>query len=113
VTVGFNDWSAHRGRALPTEAEWMEFTTEHPVGSIVSGVVLSVHPFGVFLALDQNPKITGLLELPFDDPATRDGAEYRPVGSRVPRAAILRFSVFPKPEVYLGTRAKDLGGARS
>ena len=46
-----HEWAVYRSRVPPTDTEWEAFVRARPEGSVVSGTVVSQHPFGVFLDL--------------------------------------------------------------
>jgi ribosomal protein S1 len=73
-----------------SQEEWDELQTTLPRGSRVTGRVVTVHPFGVFVDIGLDPRIPGFLEIiPFkvieDQPGHRiNSAEgYPAVGDEI------------------------------
>jgi ribosomal protein S1 len=84
-----------------TQQEWDALIARYPRGTPVSGVVVSVAPFGVFVRWDELPEVPALLEIIHfgvreADPPHRIEfpADYPPVGSRV-EARILAWCLHP------------------
>src|SRR5436309_13695840 len=76
-----DEWAVYQDRVPPTEAEWQRFVAATPIGSIVSGVVLSVHQVGSFLDIGYGTSITGIVEVTRIGPPGADSSP--PVGSMV------------------------------
>ena len=99
-----DEWAAYRDHVPATEAEWQAFIAATPVGSLVSGVVLSVHRFGFFVDIGHGTAITGLVELHNIGPTGADSCP--PVGSVVERAVVLDHR--RERQAQLSIRPEDL-----
>ena len=85
-----------------TQEEWNALLARYPPGTPVSGVVTSCQVFGVFVCVDQLPKVPALLEI-IHFKITEDAPQHRivfpddypSVGSRV-EAHILDWCLRPK-----------------
>jgi hypothetical protein len=105
VASGSDEWAAYRNHVPATEAEWQAFAAATPVGSLVGGVVVSVHRFGFFLDIGHGTAITGLVELPGIGPPGADSCP--PVGLVVERAVVLGHRPQAR-QVQLTVRPQDL-----
>jgi ribosomal protein S1 len=106
-----DEWAAMRQRRRPSDAEWSSIQTAHPPGAIVSGTVLSHHPFGFFV--DLGDPATGLVEIPMvtDPGVSVSPSDYPAVGSQV-RAVVLVGNDLQR-QVHLTMRPTDLAAARA
>jgi ribosomal protein S1 len=84
-----------------SQVEWEELQATLPRGSHVTGKVVSVHPFGVFVDIGLDPRIPVLLEIIHfkvieDQPRHRinSAEDYPAVGDDV-EARILAYSIKP------------------
>ncbi len=84
-----------------SQEEWGELQAALPRGSQVTGRVVSVHPFGVFVDIGLDPRIPVLLEIIHfkirqDEPGHRinDAEDYPAVGDEI-EARILAYSMKP------------------
>jgi ribosomal protein S1 len=86
---------------------WEEAKARFPAGMVVSGTVLSHHPFGIFVDLD-DPVATGLVQIPeFKDQERMTAEEYPPIGSRI-TAVVLGHTEESRSQVWLCMRPSVL-----
>jgi predicted RNA-binding protein with RPS1 domain len=89
--------------------EWDAFVAATPVGSIVSGTVLSHHPFGFFVDLGWGTRCMGLVEIPnvWDPGLYLTSADFPAIGVRIERARVLDHTP-GNHQVRLTIRPSDL-----
>jgi ribosomal protein S1 len=99
-----------RERRKPTDPEWELAKSRFTEGAVVTGVVLSHHPFGFFA--DMGDTVIGLVEIPHvKEPGQPvDTRDYPPVGQEI--TAIVLGAVDLKRQVHLSIRPSDLKAAR-
>jgi ribosomal protein S1 len=100
------EWRAFRERRKPTEEEWAAAKSRFTSGLVVTGLVLSHHPFGFFV--DLGYPILGLVEVSrVKEPGQPVGSlDYPPVGQET--TAVVLGAVDLQHQVHLSTRPSDL-----
>ena len=106
------EWKARLGKVPQTEAEWEQFCEDHPCGSIVSGVVRSVHPFGFFLDMGYGSKIIGVVGYVKEIGERVQVDDYPAAGTPIAEAVILFFVPWPRAQAYLSIRPSGIAKAR-
>jgi ribosomal protein S1 len=103
------EWRALRERRKPTDPEWAVAKSRFTKGVVATGLVLSHHPFGFFVDLDDT--VTGLVEMPrvkeLGQPV--DTRDYPPVGQEI--TAVVLGAVDLQRQVHLSIRPSDLKAA--
>jgi ribosomal protein S1 len=101
-----DEWARMRDRSRPTDEQWSEISRMFTPGALVSGVVLSHHPFGFFV--DLGGAATGLVEIPRalnrDEPVSP--SDYPPVGVTI-TAVVLGGNDLQR-QIHLSTAPQDL-----
>jgi ribosomal protein S1 len=104
-----DEWRALRERRKPADEEWAAAKSRFTSGVVVTGTVLSHHPFGFFVDLGE--PIIGLVEIPRVKEAWQpvDPRDYPPVGQEV--TAVVLSAVDLQRQVHLSVRPSDLAAS--
>jgi ribosomal protein S1 len=102
-----DEWQALRARRKLTDEEWATAKSRFTSGVVVTGVVLSHHPFGFFV--DLGYPVIGLVEIPrVKEPwQPVDPQDYPPVGQKI--TAVVLTAVDLQRQVHLSIRPSDVG----
>jgi ribosomal protein S1 len=103
------EWRALRERRKLTDEEWTAAKSRFMSGVAATGVVLSHHPFGFFVDLDD--PVIGLVEIVRVKESWQpvDPQDYPLVGQEI--TAVVLGAVDLQRQIHLSTRPSDLGSS--
>ncbi len=87
---------------------WSDIKSQYPLGQFVQGTVEFHTPFGIFVQIEPNLTIKGLIKIPdFLDEGTMTPALYPPIGAKI-GAIVVGYNDSNQVEIYLSAKPSIL-----